>query len=175
MKCSNSPKEQNLNAYVQIHFPTHSSYHRSKSPQYTNSCSMAGCLRSVVTGEPGVSTASGPSSSRQCGARIGPLQARATEDSFDDAGRGAWSVPRSGGVSGRPVSLIVVRPSADSRCVPAVLTQEVPPMALSQSVASELLEAFRAGEGVDLIRESVQLVMQELIKRGERADRRRPL
>ena len=27
-------------------------------------------------------------------------------------------------------------------------------MALSQSVASELLEAFRAGEGVDLIRES---------------------
>ena len=35
-----------------------------------------------------------------------------------------------------------------------------PPMALSQSVASELLEAFRAGEGVDLIRESVRLVMQ---------------
>jgi len=26
-------------------------------------------------------------------------------------------------------------------------------MALSQSVASELLEAFRAGEGVDLIRD----------------------
>jgi putative transposase len=37
-------------------------------------------------------------------------------------------------------------------------------MALSQSVASELLEAFRAGEGVDLIRESVRLVMQELIE-----------
>jgi putative transposase len=36
-------------------------------------------------------------------------------------------------------------------------------MALSQSVASELLEAFRAAEGVDLIRESVRLVMQELI------------
>jgi putative transposase len=35
-------------------------------------------------------------------------------------------------------------------------------MALSQSVASELLEAFRAGEGVDLVRESVRLVMQEL-------------
>ena len=35
-------------------------------------------------------------------------------------------------------------------------------MALSQSVVSELLEAFRAGEGVDLIRESVQL--QELIE-----------
>ena len=37
-------------------------------------------------------------------------------------------------------------------------------MALSQSVVSELLEAFRAGEGVDLIRESVRLVMQELIE-----------
>ena len=37
-------------------------------------------------------------------------------------------------------------------------------MALSQSVAIELLEAFRAGEGVDLIRESVRLVMQELIE-----------
>src|SRR6188508_1057387 len=37
-------------------------------------------------------------------------------------------------------------------------------MALSQSVASELLETFRAGEGVDLIRESVRLVMQELIE-----------
>src|SRR3954467_4318376 len=37
-------------------------------------------------------------------------------------------------------------------------------MAVSKSVASELLEAFRAGEGVDLIRESVRLVMQELIE-----------
>src|SRR3712207_2635056 len=37
-------------------------------------------------------------------------------------------------------------------------------MALSQSVATELLEAFRAGEGVDLIRESVRMVMQELIE-----------
>jgi len=37
-------------------------------------------------------------------------------------------------------------------------------MALSQSVASELLEAFRAGEVVELIRESVRLVMQELIE-----------
>ena len=37
-------------------------------------------------------------------------------------------------------------------------------MALSQSVASELLEAFRAGAGVDLIRESVRLVMQDLIE-----------
>jgi transposase-like protein len=36
-------------------------------------------------------------------------------------------------------------------------------MALSQSAVSELLDAFRAGDGVDLIRESVRLVMQELI------------
>ena len=49
-------------------------------------------------------------------------------------------------------------------------------MALSQSVVSELLEAFRAGEGVDLIRESVRMVMQELIEaEASRADRRRPL
>ena len=37
-----------------------------------------------------------------------------------------------------------------------VLTRRFPPMALSQSVASEVLEASRAGEGVDLIRESVR-------------------
>ncbi|MDJ0771551.1 MAG: IS256 family transposase [Ilumatobacter sp.] len=37
-------------------------------------------------------------------------------------------------------------------------------MALSQSAVSELLEAFRAGDGVDLIRESVRLVLQELIE-----------
>jgi hypothetical protein len=37
-------------------------------------------------------------------------------------------------------------------------------MALFNTVASELLEAFRAREGVDLIRESVRLVMQELIE-----------
>jgi putative transposase len=37
-------------------------------------------------------------------------------------------------------------------------------MALSQSVLSEMLEAFRAGEGVDLIRDAVQLVLQELIE-----------
>src|SRR5215204_1923844 len=36
--------------------------------------------------------------------------------------------------------------------------------ALSQPALSELLEAFRAGDGVDLIRESVRLVMQELIE-----------
>ncbi|EME67340.1 putative transposase [Rhodococcus ruber BKS 20-38] len=37
-------------------------------------------------------------------------------------------------------------------------------MALSQSALSELLDAFRAGEGVDLIREAVRMVMQELIE-----------
>jgi transposase-like protein len=37
-------------------------------------------------------------------------------------------------------------------------------MAVSQSVVSELLDAFRAGEGVDLIRDAVQLVLQELIE-----------
>jgi transposase-like protein len=37
-------------------------------------------------------------------------------------------------------------------------------MALSQSAVSELLEAFRTGEGVDLIRESVRMVLQELIE-----------
>jgi len=43
-------------------------------------------------------------------------------------------------------------------------------MALSQSALSELLEAFRAGDGVDLVRESVQMVMQELID-AEAAER----
>ena len=37
-------------------------------------------------------------------------------------------------------------------------------MALSQSALSELLDAFRAGDGVDLIRESVRVVLQELIE-----------
>ncbi len=37
-------------------------------------------------------------------------------------------------------------------------------MALSQSAVSELLEAFRTGDGVDLIRESVRMVLQELIE-----------
>jgi putative transposase len=37
-------------------------------------------------------------------------------------------------------------------------------MALPQSALSELLEAFRAGDGVDLIRESVRMVLQELIE-----------
>ena len=37
-------------------------------------------------------------------------------------------------------------------------------MALSQSALSELLDAFRAGDGVDLIRDAVRLVLQELIE-----------
>ena len=37
-------------------------------------------------------------------------------------------------------------------------------MALSQSALSELLEVFRAGEGVDLIRGAVQVALQEMIE-----------
>jgi putative transposase len=37
-------------------------------------------------------------------------------------------------------------------------------MALPQSALSELLEAFRADDGVDLIRDAVRLVLQELIE-----------
>ena len=49
-------------------------------------------------------------------------------------------------------------------------------MALSQSALSELLDAFRAGDGVDLIRESVRMVLQELIEaEATERDRRRPL
>ena len=37
-------------------------------------------------------------------------------------------------------------------------------MALSQSALSELLDAFRAGDGVDLIRDAVRVVLQELVE-----------
>ena len=37
-------------------------------------------------------------------------------------------------------------------------------MALSESAVSELLDAFRAGDGVDLIRDAVTMVLQELIE-----------
>jgi len=37
-------------------------------------------------------------------------------------------------------------------------------MALPESALSELLEAFRAGDGVDLIRDAVRLVLRELIE-----------
>ena len=39
------------------------------------------------------------------------------------------------------------------------LTEE-PPMALSESAVSELLDAFGAGDGVDLIRDAVTMVLQ---------------
>jgi transposase-like protein len=42
--------------------------------------------------------------------------------------------------------------------------KENTPMTLSQSDVSDLLDAFRVGDGVDLIRESVRLVLQELIE-----------
>ena len=41
---------------------------------------------------------------------------------------------------------------------------ENPPTALSHSAASELLYAFCAGGGVDLIRKSVRRVLQELFE-----------
>src|SRR6478752_6723726 len=37
-------------------------------------------------------------------------------------------------------------------------------MTVSQSALSELLEAFRAGDGADLVRDSVRVVLQELIE-----------
>ena len=37
-------------------------------------------------------------------------------------------------------------------------------MTLPQSAVSDLLDALRAGEGVDLVRESVRMVLQELIE-----------
>jgi putative transposase len=43
-------------------------------------------------------------------------------------------------------------------------TKETPPMALDKSVLSELLDAFRTGEGLDLIKEAAALVCQELIE-----------
>jgi putative transposase len=52
-------------------------------------------------------------------------------------------------------------------------------MALSESAVFELLDAFRAGDGVDLIRDAVTMVLQELIEveaigagRCERSDSR---
>ena len=37
-------------------------------------------------------------------------------------------------------------------------------MALTEFAVSELLDAFRAGDGVDLIRDAVTMVLQELIE-----------
>src|SRR4051812_49959386 len=56
-------------------------------------------------------------------------------------------------------------PSAGSSvCTAKHSPKGTSPMALSQSAVSELLDAFRTGEGIDLIRESVRMVMQELIE-----------
>ncbi len=49
-------------------------------------------------------------------------------------------------------------------CTAKYSSKEISPMALPQSAVSELLEVFRAGEGVDLIRECVRVAMQELIE-----------
>ncbi len=43
-------------------------------------------------------------------------------------------------------------------------TKENTPMALDESALPELLDALRAGDGVNLIRDAVRLVMQELIE-----------
>jgi hypothetical protein len=49
-------------------------------------------------------------------------------------------------------------------------------MAPSQSALDELLEAIRAGDGTDTLREAMRLVLQELIEaEGEPDHRRRPL
>ncbi len=37
-------------------------------------------------------------------------------------------------------------------------------MTLSNSAVSDLLDALRSGDGVDLVRESVRMVLQELIE-----------
>ena len=37
-------------------------------------------------------------------------------------------------------------------------------MALSQSALSDQLDAFRAGEGVDFVRDAVRMLMRELIE-----------
>jgi putative transposase len=49
-------------------------------------------------------------------------------------------------------------------CTAKHASKEISPMALSQSAVSELLEAFRTTDGLDLVKESVRLVMQELIE-----------
>ena len=49
-------------------------------------------------------------------------------------------------------------------------------MALDEFALSELLDALRGGDGVDLVRELAQWALQGLIEgRSRRADRCRPL
>ncbi len=49
-------------------------------------------------------------------------------------------------------------------CSTTSTREEQPPIALSPSVLSDLWDAFRAGEGVDLVRDAVRMVMPELIE-----------
>ncbi len=57
------------------------------------------------------------------------------------------------------------KPSARSSvCTAKHSPKGTPPMALPQSAVSDLLEVLRTGEAVDLIRESVRMVLQELIE-----------
>jgi putative transposase len=49
-------------------------------------------------------------------------------------------------------------------CTAKYALKEKPPRALTESVLSDLLDAFRAGDGVDLIRDAVTMVLQELIE-----------
>ncbi len=49
-------------------------------------------------------------------------------------------------------------------------------MALPESALSELLDVFRAGDGADLIRDTVRVALQDLIElESRRPHRRRPL
>ena len=49
-------------------------------------------------------------------------------------------------------------------------------MAVDESALSELLDAFRTGEGLDVVQEAGAMVFQELIEdRARRRDRRCPL
>ena len=49
-------------------------------------------------------------------------------------------------------------------------------MTLSDTATAQLWESFRAGGGASLVREAVELVLQELIEgRSGRGDRRRAL
>src|SRR4029453_2435518 len=55
-------------------------------------------------------------------------------------------------------------PSREAQCVPArVHTKEFATMALSKSALSELLDALRAGAGLDVVGEALGLVLQALI------------
>src|SRR3954451_2030907 len=75
-------------------------------------------------------------------------------------------VPWSGGVLGAGGAAPTMwGPSAGSSvCTAKHSLKGTSPMALSQSAVSELLEAFRTGEGVDPVGESVRMVMQEVIE-----------